>query len=213
VSDLISVSDVMDRLKLGPNGSLVYCMDFIHDNVDEFLIKRIETAVEDANTKQPCWILFDMPGQIELYTHIESVKKIIHKLGRLMSICTVNLVDSHYCSEPGKYISCLLTSLAMMIHISTPHINILSKVDLAEKDGKLLFNLDFYEDVLDLSYLVDILEEDPRMKKYASLNSAIADLVERYGLVSFYPFDIHNETLVDKVAKRIDKAVGRVYQI
>jgi len=100
-----------------------------------------------------------------------------------------------------------------MIHISTPHINILSKVDLAEKYGKLLFNLDYYEDVLDLSYIVDILNEDPRMQKYAALNSAVADVVERYGLVSFYPFDIQNENLVDKVAKLVDKAVGRVFTI
>jgi len=64
ISELITVSDVMDRLKLGPNGALLYCMDFIEENFDEFLIKQIESAVENANTKQPCWILFDMPGQV-----------------------------------------------------------------------------------------------------------------------------------------------------
>jgi hypothetical protein len=98
----------------------------------------------------------------------------------------------------------------MMLHISTPHVNVLSKIDLAEKYGKLPFNLDFYAEVLDLSYLVDVLDEDPRMKKYAALNAAVADVVERYGLVSFYPLDIQNETLVDKVAKLIDKVVGRI---
>jgi hypothetical protein len=65
ISTLISVGDVMDRLKLGPNGALVYCMDFISENVEEFLLKRIERILETANTKQPCWILFDMPGQVK----------------------------------------------------------------------------------------------------------------------------------------------------
>ena len=35
-----------------------------------------------------------------------------------------------------------------------PHVNILSKVDLIEKYAKLPFNLDFFTEVLDLSYLL-----------------------------------------------------------
>ena len=50
---------------------------------------------------------------------------------------TVHLVDSHYCSDPGKFISVLLTSLSTMVQIELPHINVLSKVDLMEQYGKL----------------------------------------------------------------------------
>ena len=35
-----------------------------------------------------------------------------------------------------------------------PHVNVLSKVDLIEKYSKLPFNLDFFTEVLDLSYLL-----------------------------------------------------------
>ena len=52
-------------------------------------------------------------------------------------IVAVHLVDSHYCSDPSKFISVLLTSLATMIHIELPHVNVLSKVDLIEQFGKL----------------------------------------------------------------------------
>jgi len=38
--------------------------------------------------------------------------------------------------------------------VEQPHVNILSKVDLIEKYAKLPFNLDFFTDVLDLSYLL-----------------------------------------------------------
>lgn len=100
-----------------------------------------------------------------------------------------------------------------MLHISTPHINILSKVDLMEKYGKLPFNLDFYTDVLDLEYLLEFLESDKRMEKYKSLNKAIASIVENYALVSFLPLDVQNSALVEKLANYIDKAVGRVMQI
>ncbi len=42
--------------------------------------------------------------------------------------------------------------------------NILSKADLIEKYGKLDFNIDFYTDVLDLTYLLDTIIDDPFTK-------------------------------------------------
>ena len=41
------------------------------------------------------------------------------------------------------------------MQVEQPHVNVLSKVDLIEKYGKLPFNLDFFTDVLDLSYLME----------------------------------------------------------
>lgn len=46
-------------------------------------------------------------------------------------------MDAHLCSDPGKFISALLTSLSTMVQIELPHINILSKVDLIQQYGKL----------------------------------------------------------------------------
>lgn len=42
--------------------------------------------------------------------------------------------------------------------LSLPHVNVLSKIDLIEKHGKLAFNPDFYTDVLDLRYLLQLLQ-------------------------------------------------------
>jgi len=213
VSHLVSVEEVMERMNLGPNAALIYAMQFINDNFDEWVIQAIRKVFESADPTQPCWVLLDMPGQVELYTHVECVKDMVTKLEKQMTLCTLNLVDSHYCSDPGKYISCLLTSLTTMLHICTPHLNVLTKVDLAEKYGRLPFNLDYYSDVLDLQYIVDCLDKDERMKKYQALNKGIADLVENYGLVSFQPLDVQNEALVNQLAKVIDKAVGRIWAI
>ena len=43
---------------------------------------------------------------------------------------------------------------ALFVQVEQPHVNILSKVDLIEKYAKLPFNLDFFTEVLDLSYLL-----------------------------------------------------------
>jgi hypothetical protein len=71
-----------------------------------------------------------------------------------------------------------------MLHLELPHINVLSKVDLITKYGDLAFNLDFYTQVQDLSYLENHLTFS-LPPKFASLNMAITSLIEDYGLVSF----------------------------
>jgi hypothetical protein len=34
IRDLITVVDVMDQFRLGPNGALVYCLEFLLENFD-----------------------------------------------------------------------------------------------------------------------------------------------------------------------------------
>ena len=48
-----------------------------------------------------------------------------------LRLCTVHLIDSHLCADPAKYIAALMLSLSSMLHLETPHVNVLSKVDLA----------------------------------------------------------------------------------
>merc|ERR1711953_1411093 len=102
----------------------------------------------------------------------------------------VNLVDSHHCSDPSKFISVCLTSLTAMLQISLPHVNLLSKVDLVERYGKLQFNLDYYTDVLDLEYMLQTLPDDNFTKKYKQLNEALTGLISDYSLVNFVPVTI-----------------------
>lgn len=72
ISELITLEDVMDKLKLGPNGSLVYCMEFLEKNI-EWLHSKIDDSQEH-------YFLLDCPGQVELFTHHQSVKNIAVKL-------------------------------------------------------------------------------------------------------------------------------------
>lgn len=52
------------------------------------------------------------------------------------------------------------------------------------------FNLDFYTEVLDLSYLVEHLASDPFFKKFHNLNKKLAEVIQDYSLVSFVPLDV-----------------------
>ena len=68
-------------------------------------------------------------GQVELYTADDNMKQIIDHLSSSdLRLTCVNLVDSHHCSDPGKFVSVCLTSLTSMLQIALPHVNLLSKV-------------------------------------------------------------------------------------
>jgi len=102
VRDLVSLERVMEEFDLGPNGGLVYCMEYLLENI-EWLLTRLQ-AVEEGGV---ACVLFDCPGQVELYTHHTCVKSVVDALTqgqRAMGavaldcrLCSVHLVDSFYC--------------------------------------------------------------------------------------------------------------------
>ena len=74
VSELITLQDVMEKLKLGPNGSLIYCMEYLEKNLD-WLKSRLDQF-------RGRYFLFDCPGQVELYTHHCAVRNIAQQLDK-----------------------------------------------------------------------------------------------------------------------------------
>jgi len=56
VSELIKHDEVMKHFKLGPNGALIYCMEFLETNI-KWLITKV------LNLKDH-YLIFDCPGQV-----------------------------------------------------------------------------------------------------------------------------------------------------
>ena len=74
-ASLITLQDVMDTYSLGPNGGMLYCMEYLDENFD-WLDEKLKTLGKDA------YVVFDLPGQVELSTNHESLKRIIGKLSK-----------------------------------------------------------------------------------------------------------------------------------
>lgn len=206
IEDLIKLSDVMMEHSLGPNGGLVYCMDYLEKNID-WLQARLAPLLKDH------YFLFDFPGQVELFSLHSNAKSVIMKLIKNLNLrlTAVHLVDAHLCSDPGKYVSALLLSLSTMLHLELPHVNVLSKIDLIENYGRLAFNLDFYTDVQDLSYLQHHLDQDPRSAKYRKLTKELCGVIEDFGLVNFTTLDIQDKESVGNLVKLLDKTNGYIF--
>ncbi|CAK1604277.1 unnamed protein product [Parnassius mnemosyne] len=207
IRKLIVLEEVMDQYNLGPNGALLYCMKYLEENID-WLVDQIK-GEHGTN------FVFDLPGQVELYCHHDTIRNIFSKLNENgnLQLCVVHLVDSHHCSDAGKFIAALMLSLTAMLKIALPHINLLTKVDLLKKHmDKLEFGIDFYTEVLDLNYLLDSLDTDNFTNKYKKLNSALISIIEDYSLVSFQLVNMFKEESLMCVKNLVDKANGYVFK-
>ena len=101
-----------------------------------------------------------------------------------------------------------------MLQVDLPHLNVLTKLDKLSDYGPLPFNLDYYTEVQDLSYLLPHLAaEDSRFRssKFEGLNNAVVELVEEFGLVSFETLAVENKKSMMTLLQTIDRAGGYVF--
>jgi len=95
-----------------------------------------------------------------------------------------------------------------------PHLNVLTKIDKLSSYAPLAFNLDYYTEVQDLSYLLPHLEEESSAmanSKFARLNTAIVELVESFGLVSFETLAVEDKRSMMHLLQVIDRAGGYAF--
>lgn len=196
IRELISLEDVMEELNLGPNGGLVYCMEHLEQNLDDWLAEQLEDYLDDD------YLVFDCPGQIELYSHIPVFRTFVDQLRRWnYNVCAVYLLDSQFVSDITKYLSGCMASLSAMVQLELPHVNILTKMDLVKNKKEIEKFLDPDSRLL-LSDLNQYMA--PR---YAKLNKALAELLDDYSMVSFLPLDITKEKSIQYILSHIDNAI------
>ncbi|CDM31381.1 Uncharacterised protein family, ATP binding [Penicillium roqueforti FM164] len=75
VRDLVRLEDIMEEDKLGPNGGVLYALEELENNFD-WLENGLKELGED-------YILFDCPGQVELFTHHTSLRNIFYKIQKM----------------------------------------------------------------------------------------------------------------------------------
>ncbi|PYI31992.1 hypothetical protein BP00DRAFT_425256 [Aspergillus indologenus CBS 114.80] len=207
VRDLVTLEEIMSEDQLGPNGGVLYALEELEENFD-FLEEGLKELGDD-------YVLFDCPGQVEIFTHHSSLRNIFFKIQKLgYRMIVIHLIDSYNLTLPSMYISALLLSLRAMLQMDLPHLNVLTKIDNLANYAPLPFNLDYYTEVQDLSYLLPHLEaESSRLahEKFGPLNQAIVDLVEEFGLVAFETLAVEDKKSMMNLLHAIDRASGYVF--
>lgn len=95
-----------------------------------------------------------------------------------------------------------------------PHLNVLTKIDKISGYAPLPFNLDYYTEVQDLSYLLPHLAQENTMMqhpKWEGLNNAVIELVEDFGLVGFETLAVEDKRSMMTLLQAIDRAGGYAF--
>lgn len=204
IRDLITVDDVMDELGLGPNGALMYSMEYLLENM-EWLEEELDRFLEDD------YLLLDCPGQVELYTHQPVMKKVIERLNMwgYQHIAGVFVLDATFVCDAPKFISGIFLSLSAMVSLELPHVNVLSKCDLVDKEK--------VEEILDVQSAQELWSIEASSNSTVNqrwiarnphrLTESICSLIDDYSMVNFLPLDISDEESINIVISHIDHAI------
>ncbi|KAF1846723.1 uncharacterized protein K460DRAFT_282705 [Cucurbitaria berberidis CBS 394.84] len=192
VRDLVTIDEIMEQESLGPNGGVLFALEELEHNFD-----WLEAGLKELGDE---YILFDCPGQVELFTHHGSLRNIFFRLQKLG------------------------------YRMDLPHLNVLTKIDNLRNYPNLPFNLDFYTEVQDLQYLLPHLDreqtsgipgpttagtkhdmdvdDDEPTSKFSALNKAIVELVEDFALVGFETLAVEDKKSMMTLLRAIDRAGG-----
>lgn len=227
IRDLISVEEVMEELDLGPNGGLVYCMEYLLSNLD-WLQEHLDSLDEDE------YLILDCPGQLELYTHIPLMRNLIDRMrmwGYAHTMAAVFLLDATFVGDTSKFLSGSLLSLSAMIALELPHTNVMTKCDLLtdeevedildhgsatqlwdrEQDRQSLIMPTPFNPNSNSNTDDEVTDEQRRLERRRRhrqrLTDSISQLLDDYSMVSFIPLNIRDEESIDNLLTCVDASI------
>lgn len=213
IRELIHLDDAMsdEELHFGPNGGLVFCIEYLIEN-QEWLKEQLCGGGGDEenepidNDPDDDYILFDLPGQIELYTHLNVGRQLVELLTSWnFRVASVFVLDSQFMIDGAKFLSGTMAALSVMVNMELPHINVLSKMDLLSKSAR--GQLDKYLEPDARALLGQVTNESAWGRKYRKLSEAIGNLIEDFSLVRFTPLNLNDEESIADLLLIIDNMI------
>ncbi|KAH9583724.1 GPN-loop GTPase 3, variant 2 [Schistosoma haematobium] len=210
IRDLIHLDDVMEdeAIRLGPNGGLIFCLEYLQQNLN-----WLDTALGDIDGD---YLLFDCPGQIELYSHLPIMPRIIEYMQRKWDFrfVTIFILDARFLVDSSHFLAGVLSALSAMVSLSTAHINVMSKLDLlSEQKQKYVMarylnpDMDYFFDLDQVFDEEDGGEHHEKEAPFNKLTHALADLIERYSVVHFVPLNRDKEDTITDLLVQIDQCL------
>ncbi|ORY29963.1 GPN-loop GTPase 3-like protein [Naematelia encephala] len=197
IRDLINLQDVMEELEFGPNGGLIYCF--------EYLLNNLDWLDEELNSYEDDYLIIDCPGQIELYTHVPLLPRLASYLSTNLNfrVSATYLIDSQFMQDKSKFFAGVMSAMSCMLALGISMVCIMSKMDLVkDKKGRIRPEIGRYLDPDPELLLEDV--NSTTNPKYHALNRAVVSLIEDQNLVSFLPLDVSSEDSVNTVMSHID---------
>jgi GTPase SAR1 family protein len=125
VREWVVLSQIMEQFNLGPNGAQVVAADMMALQAGD-----IAQAVGELEAD---YVLYDVPGQIELFAFRSSSKRLVETLGGPQSLIAY-LLDPMLVSTANGFVTSMLLGATVQFRFNSPMLYLFSKVDLVENE-------------------------------------------------------------------------------
>ncbi len=184
VRKFFTISDIMKKEKLGPNGAMIRANEKINEISDE-LIKKIMEEKRD-------FTLIDLPGQLESFIFRQTGANFVQKLQDQIRTVGIYLIDSELLNSATDFVIAMLIATACCLQLPIEVVSILHKSDLIKNQNviRMVNDFDFLKNkiveekkgaIIDLvlPILDHIIEPFARIIKTSSVtNEGMLDLYE-----------------------------------
>ena len=129
----------MKKHKLGPNGTIMTCLNIFASQIDKlinFIIEKKKNTKEEKKNKQI--FIIDTPGQIEVFNWSASGQIISSSIASVIPTFAVFLADSVRCENPNTFMSNMLFCCSVLFRLKLPICILFNKSDLVKKEDRRL---------------------------------------------------------------------------
>jgi len=157
IRDWVKLRDIMKEYGVGPNGAQIIAADMLALNINE-----MKEIIESYETD---YVIFDTPGQMELFVLRQSGKFLIESFGSERSAIGF-LYDPVISRTPSGFISLMLQAASVQVRFNVPFFSILTKSDmLADSDRERI--LKWSRNLMDLDESIN--NEQPTLRNQLSI--------------------------------------------
>ncbi|KJE48931.1 MULTISPECIES: ATP/GTP-binding protein [Acidiplasma] len=155
IREFISLNDIMSEYSLGPNGAQVVASDLLIDNAEKIRSK--------LDLYEDYYVIFDTPGQIELFSFRPSSPMLVERLAGKKGMLAF-IADSVVAQTPSGFISEKMLFGSVYSRFYIPMLFVLNKIDLI--GDEVVDKIKSWEDDPDLLYGGFLDEKGEMVKDY-----------------------------------------------
>ncbi|QSL65178.1 hypothetical protein MERGE_002483 [Pneumocystis wakefieldiae] len=124
ICDTIDYKQVMKQYNLGPNGAILTSLNLFATKFDQVL------SILDKRTSS--YVLFDTPGQIEIFTWSASGSIITDALASSFPTCIAYIIDTVRSTSCTTFMSSMLYACSILYKTKLPIIIVFNKTDVQD---------------------------------------------------------------------------------
>jgi GTPase SAR1 family protein len=105
--------------------------------IHRYLLNNLDWIDDELGDYDSDYLIIDCPGQIELYTHIPLLPRLLTHLQVSLNFRTsaAYLIDSQFMQDKTKFFAGVMSAMSCMLSLGVSMVCVMSKMDLV-KDSK-----------------------------------------------------------------------------